>query len=60
MPSEIVEKDNKPYIELYGYNNSIDPLINTPIYISRNSKEKCLIESSINSVRISFTIKKND
>ena len=31
-----------------------------PIMIARNEQETCLIESSINSCRISFSIKKND
>ena len=31
-----------------------------PITICRNEVESCLIEGSINSVRISFSIKKND
>ena len=31
-----------------------------PITISRNEFETCLIEGSINSVRISFSIKKNE
>ena len=30
-----------------------------PIYLCRNEQEKCIIESSINSVRISFSVKKN-
>ena len=32
----------------------------TPVVISRNEKEKVLIESSINSVRISIAVKQAD
>ncbi|KRX02762.1 hypothetical protein PPERSA_02252 [Pseudocohnilembus persalinus] len=60
FPSEIVEKDNKPEVELFGYMSKTKPLVNQPIYIARSVKEKCLIESSINSCRISFAIKQND
>ncbi len=35
-------------------------LLLTPVVISRNEKEKCLIETSINSVRVSIAIKKSD
>lgn len=31
-----------------------------PIYLARNKKEVFLIEPSINSCRVSFTVKKND
>eukprot|EP00824_Muranothrix_gubernata_P005742 TRINITY_DN17525_c0_g1_i1.p2 TRINITY_DN17525_c0_g1~~TRINITY_DN17525_c0_g1_i1.p2 ORF type:complete len:194 (-),score=19.36 TRINITY_DN17525_c0_g1_i1:521-1102(-) len=54
FPSQVVEKHNKPIVETQ---ESKELLLN-PIVICRNEFEKCLIESSINSVRISFAIKK--
>uniref|UniRef100_A0A915JY06 ARPC4 n=1 Tax=Romanomermis culicivorax TaxID=13658 RepID=A0A915JY06_ROMCU len=51
--SQIVERHNKPEIEV----KSSKELLLTPIVISRNEKEKILIEASINSVRISIAIK---
>jgi actin related protein 2/3 complex subunit 4 len=54
FPSTLFEKDNKPYIELTGYNNNnkIDTLISKPIYLARSKKEQFLIEPSINSCRV--------
>jgi actin related protein 2/3 complex subunit 4 len=52
FPSEIVEKDNKPEIEIFGYNPKTKPLVLVPIYLARSDKEKCLIEPSVNSVRV--------
>jgi actin related protein 2/3 complex subunit 4 len=52
FPSEIVEKDIKPEVEMYGYDQQTNPLVLHPIYIARNEKEKCLIESSVNSCRV--------
>lgn len=67
FPSQLVEKDNKPYVELTGLDSKIDFLIMKPIYLARNKKEQFLIEPSINSCRVkkivtkvSFTIKKSD
>lgn len=37
---------------MLGYNPKTKPLVLTPIYIARSDKEKCLIESSINSCRV--------
>jgi actin related protein 2/3 complex subunit 4 len=51
-----VERHNKPEIEV---KESSELLLN-PVVISRNEKEKVLIEPSINSVRISIAIKKAD
>mmetsp|Transcript_6911 Transcript_6911/g.9677 ORF Transcript_6911/g.9677 Transcript_6911/m.9677 type:complete len:172 (-) Transcript_6911:273-788(-) len=57
FPSMLVERhNNKPEIEVRG-NKEI--LLN-PIVIARTEQEKCLIEGSINSVRISFAIKQAD
>ncbi len=38
FPSILSEKDNKPYIELSGYRQKIDPFIMTPIHLARNKK----------------------
>lgn len=43
-----------------GYNPKTKPLVMNPIFLCRSEKEKCLIEPSINSVRISFSLKQND
>ncbi|MDR3548262.1 MAG: actin-related protein 2/3 complex subunit 4 family protein [Candidatus Pacebacteria bacterium] len=54
FPSQVVEKQNRPLIEVQ---DSPELMLNS-IVIARTDQEKCLIESSINSVRVSFTIKK--
>lgn len=54
--SQVVERHNKPEIEV---RSSKELLLNS-VVISRNEKEKVLIESSINSVRISIAIKQAD
>ncbi|ODM93883.1 Actin-related protein 2/3 complex subunit 4 [Orchesella cincta] len=60
---QLVERHNKPQVEISG-KGSIKPrpneLLLNPVIISRNSKEKVLIESSINSVRVSVAIKQAD
>ena len=59
FPSEIAEKSEKPEIELSGYDEKTRPLCLNPIYLARYDKEKCLIESSINSCRVYKKLKKN-
>lgn len=54
--SQIVEKHNKPEVEV----RMSKELLLTPILISRNNKEKILIESSVNSMRISIAVKQAD
>lgn len=54
--SQVVERHNKPEIEV---KNSKELLLNS-VVISRNEKERVLIETSINSVRISVAIKQAD
>ena len=56
FPSQIVERHNKPEVEVRG---SKEVLLN-PIVIARTDQEKCLIEGSVNSVRVSFAIKQAD
>lgn len=52
----MVERHNKPEIEV----KSSKELILNPVVISRNEKERVLIETSVNSVRISISIKQAD
>ena len=54
--SQKVERHNKPEIEVQ---ESPELLLN-PVIISRNEKEKIMIEPSINSVRVSIAIKQLD
>lgn len=54
--SQKVERHNKPEVEV---KESSELLLN-PVIISRNEKERVLIEPSINSVRISIAIKQAD
>ncbi|OXA61650.1 hypothetical protein Fcan01_03820 [Folsomia candida] len=54
--SQVVERHNKPEVEVRA---SKELLLN-PVVISRNEKEKVLIEASINSVRVSIAIKQAD
>ena len=54
--SQVIERHNKPEVEV---RTSKELLLN-PVIISRNEKERVLIESSINSVRISIAIKQAD
>ncbi|KAM3144252.1 hypothetical protein pb186bvf_003714 [Paramecium bursaria] len=60
FPSEIIEKQSKPEVELKGYNPKTKLLSWQPIYICRSDKERCLIETSINSTRVSLSIKQLD
>lgn len=52
----MIERHNKPEIEV----KSSKELVLNPVVISRNEKEKVLIETSVNSVRISISIKQAD
>ena len=54
--SQVIERHNKPEIEV---RTSKEVLLN-PVIISRNERERVLIEASINSVRISIAIKQAD
>lgn len=53
---QVIERHNKPEIEV----KSSKELILNPVIISRNDKERVLIETSVNSVRISISIKQAD
>lgn len=52
----MIERHNKPEIEV----KSSKELILNPVIISRNEKERVLIETAVNSVRISISIKQAD
>ena len=54
--SQDVERHNKPEVEV----RTSKELLLTPVLISRNEREKVLIEGSINSVRISIAVKQAD
>jgi len=56
FPSQTVERHNKPEVETRGSRE----LLLQPIIISRNENEKCLVEPSVNSVRLSICIKQAD
>ncbi|TVU44871.1 hypothetical protein EJB05_04332 [Eragrostis curvula] len=56
FPCQEVERHNKPEVEL---KTSPELLLN-PVLICRNEAEKCLIETSINSIRISLKVKQAD
>lgn len=54
--SQVVERHNKPEIEA----QSSPELLLRPLLICRSEDEACLIETSINSVRVSIRIKQAD
>ena len=54
--SQVVERHNKPEVEV----RSSKELLLTPLIVSRNEKEKVLIEGSINSIRVSIGVKQAD
>ncbi|KAG2182556.1 hypothetical protein INT43_007487 [Umbelopsis isabellina] len=54
--SQVVERHNKPEIEA----QTSKEVIMNPLTISRNENEQVLIETSVNSVRISIKIKQAD
>ena len=55
FPSELVERQTHPEVEFQDNSK----LLMKPLLISKSEQEKCLIEASINSVRVSIAIKKN-
>ena len=54
--SQIVERHNKPEVEI----RSNKEVLLSPVVVSRNEKERVLIEGSVNSLRISIGIKQAD
>ena len=55
FPSELVERQTHPEVEFQDNAK----LLMKPLLISKSEQEKCLVEASINSVRVSIAIKKN-
>ena len=53
FPSRTVERHNKPEVEVRGNKE----LLMNPMTVARTENERCLIEPSINSVRVSIKIK---
>jgi len=56
FPSQVVERHNKPEVEV----GSSKELLLNKLVIARTATESCLIEPSINSVRVSIRIKQSD
>lgn len=54
--SQVVERHDKPEVEV----KSSKELLLTPVIISRNEKERVLIETSVNSLRVSIAVKQAD
>jgi len=54
--SQVVERHNKPEVEV----KSNRELLLTPLTVSRNERERVLIEGSVNSIRVSIAVKKSD
>lgn len=54
--SQVVERHNKPEVEC----RMSKELLCNPVVISRNKQERVLIETSVNSIRISVCLKKLD
>jgi actin related protein 2/3 complex, subunit 4 len=56
FPSQTVEGHNKPQIEVLDSPG----LVLQPVRVNRNAHEYCMIEASVNSVRISFLLRTAD
>merc|ERR1712117_864645 len=54
--SQRVERHNKPEVEVA----SSKELLLSPIIVSRNERERVLIEASVNAVRVSIAVKQAD
>ena len=54
FPSQLVERQVHPEVEF----KDNEKLLLAPIIISKSENEHCLIEGSVNSVRVSICIKK--
>merc|ERR1712063_119193 len=58
--SQEVERHNKPEVEAAAFYSKNSELLMNKLVVSRNANERVLIESSINSMRISIKIKQAD
>lgn len=56
FPSQVVERHNKPEVEA----QMSKEVILQPLVIARDQDQKCMIEPSINSIRVSIKIKQSD
>jgi actin related protein 2/3 complex subunit 4 len=54
--SQQVERHNKPEVE----SGVSKELLLNPVVIARDKQEKCMVEGSINSVRVSVSFRKSD
>ncbi|XP_003746679.1 actin-related protein 2/3 complex subunit 4 [Galendromus occidentalis] len=54
--SQVIERHNKPEVEIRGNKE----LLLRPVVISRNEKERVLVEGSVNSIRVSIAVKQAD
>ena len=55
FPSQLVERQTHPEVEFQDN----PKLLMTQLLIAKSEQEKCLVEASVNSVRVSISIKKN-
>ena len=56
FPCKVVERHNKPEVEI----RDTPEVLMAPVEVKRNESEKCLIEGSVNSARISIKVKQAD
>lgn len=57
VPRLRASRSHSPMTYHFGSNRTSRELLLTPVVISRNEKERVLIEGSVNSLRISIAIK---
>eukprot|EP00933_Yihiella_yeosuensis_P040697 TRINITY_DN35052_c0_g1_i1.p1 TRINITY_DN35052_c0_g1~~TRINITY_DN35052_c0_g1_i1.p1 ORF type:complete len:173 (+),score=32.07 TRINITY_DN35052_c0_g1_i1:84-602(+) len=55
-PSQVVERQSRPEIEF----QDTPAVVPRPVTIARDENEKCLIEPSVNSVRVSIKVRQSD
>lgn len=55
-PSQVVERQSRPEIEF----KDTAAVVPKPLVIARDENEKCLIEPSVNSVRVSIKVRQSD
>mmetsp|Transcript_21616 Transcript_21616/g.60089 ORF Transcript_21616/g.60089 Transcript_21616/m.60089 type:complete len:171 (-) Transcript_21616:58-570(-) len=56
FPCQMVERQSKPEVEAQEH----PELLLEPLLICRNAAERCLVEGSVNSVRVSLKVKQVD
>merc|ERR1712048_454633 len=55
-PSQVVERQNRPEIEF----RDTPAVVPRALCIARDENERCLIEPSVNSVRVSLKVRQSD